>query len=109
MYAITYLPTGRASVIRLADNAAISPDPKHPDRIEFKAWNAKQAKPLDTSDRVIEQPAPVKPDADLETIVAKVPEQLLLLLLTRFAKDHPDEMQGWLAKAGLSDTVREGK
>ncbi len=105
-YTVTYDMHGKASVW-LDGKLQISSDPTHPDRVEFEAWNAKQRPPLDTSDRVIEPPAPVKPREDLLAIVAKAPEALLAELWADYAQRRPDEAQAALGRLGMADTVRE--
>lgn len=101
--------TGQAIIRRTADGALIPRDPKNQDYVEFLAWNAKQDPPLDTRNRVIEQPAPVKPDADLAAIIEKALPGLTRLWILKLTKDNPDITQDFLRQLGYLDTVREGK
>jgi hypothetical protein len=68
VFRIVYDIGGKASVQRIADGACIPVDVGNRDYVEFLAWNAKQATPLDVTDRA----APGPNQAEVNAKAARV-------------------------------------
>lgn len=107
--------TGAASVVRDRDGARIPRDPRNGDFVEFLAWNASQAEPLDLTDREPVRPIPPRPRAVIRQAIAgltttqqnQLRNELVIEQLLDMAETDADRLQAIVNRLGINVTIRE--